>query len=117
MRILHALLAAALAASPAPSYADSTPPNQATSAGARLVPVVKDDVYVGLKVYAIESGSRFDQAGFENGDMIEKIGGEPVTTAKGIEALNNNVIRGAADATIDVVRKGAHIQLVSKANH
>jgi hypothetical protein len=51
-------------------------------------------VLVGFKVYVIEKGSRFEQAGFEFGDLIEKVNGELVTSDKGTRALYDNVVGG-----------------------
>jgi len=84
---------------------------------ARLVPVMRDGVFVGLKVYAIKAGGRFDQptAKFLAGDTIEQIDGEPVTTDAGTRALHAKVIEGSADAQVTVRRRGELVTLHSRA--
>lgn len=101
----------------APSLAaadDLAPPSQPQTQDARLVPVMQDGKFVGIKVYAIRQGGRFAAAAFQNGDTILTIDGEPVTTDAGKQALNDKVIRGTADATVVVKRRGNQVTLTSK---
>jgi hypothetical protein len=119
MKILSALLFLGLAVH-APAFAGADPgakPAYADTKDARLIPVLKDDVFVGLKVYAIRDGGRFDQpAGkFEPGDTIETVDGAAVTTEAGAKALYDKVIRGAADTVVTVRRKGEVVSLTSTA--
>jgi len=96
---------------------DATRPGQPTALkDARLVPAMKDDVFVGFKVYAIRTGGRFDQpqARFHNGDTIESIDGVAVTTEAGSTALHDKVILGTADAVVTVRRNGQLVTLASK---
>jgi S1-C subfamily serine protease len=93
-----------LAATPQPEQAD-----------ARLVPTIENGGYTGLKVCAIQPGGRFQSAHFQNGDIIEQVDGQPITTDAGSRALYDRVIEGSADATVVVRRKGARITLTSRA--
>ena len=105
-------------ATPLFGRADDAPPiRSADVRDARLVPTMKEGVFVGLKVYAIRPGGRFaqPQAPFENGDLIEAIDGVAVVTDEGTRALHDKVILGKADAIVTVQRRGAAIGLASKA--
>jgi hypothetical protein len=84
---------------------------------ARVVPLMKDGVFIGLKVYAIRPSGRFDQpsARFHNGDMIDTIDGEKVTSDAGARRLHDNVIEGKADAVVVVRRGNQLVTLTSKA--
>lgn len=102
-------------ADPAPS---EHPLDPATAHG-RLVPVMRDGAFIGLKVYAIKAGGRFDQptAKFQNGDTILAVDGEAVTTDAGTRALHDKVLLGKADATVSLQRAGKAMTLQSKAVH
>ncbi|MBA3394977.1 MAG: hypothetical protein H0T89_20190 [Deltaproteobacteria bacterium] len=111
-------LAVQLVAFPGPAFADTPPSTTApTTSDARLVPVIRDGVFVGLKVYAIRAGGRFDQptAKFHAGDTIEQIDGVAVTTDAGTRALHDKVVEGRGDATITIKRAGKPVTLHSKA--
>jgi len=113
-------LALAFLLLPALAAADDAPTERSgeqQTIDARLVPLVRDGVFVGLKVYAIKPGGRFDQptARFRAGDTIEQIDGEAVTTDAGTRALHDKVVRGTADATVTVRRAGTLVTLYSKA--
>lgn len=111
-------LALQLAASPSPAFGEPPPSTTApTTSDGRLVPVLRDGVFVGLKVYAIRAGGRFDQptAKFQAGDTIEQIDGVAVTTDAGTRALHDKVIEGRGDATVSLKRAGKPVTLHSKA--
>jgi type II secretory pathway component PulC len=118
MKTFRALfLGLALTSIVAPAYAeDAKPPATpiAPAKDARLVPVLKDGKFAGIKVYAIKPGGRFDQAKFQNGDTVEKIDGVPLADDGG-RALHEKVIEGKADATVTVRRRGKAVELKSKA--
>jgi len=118
MKPLLAMMFGLLLTTPALVRADdsSRPGEAAASKDARLVPAMKDDVFVGFKVYAIRAGGRFDQpqARFLNGDTIESIDGAAVTTTAGSTALHDKVILGTADAVVTVRRNGQLVTLASK---
>jgi type II secretory pathway component PulC len=103
---------------PAIAHADDVRPARSVDIReARLVPVTKDGTFIGLRVYSVRAGGRFDQpqARFQNGDLIETIDGVAVTTGDGTIALHDKVILGTADASITVRRKGQLVTLASKA--
>lgn len=102
---------------PATASADSRPATSESRQEGRLVPVSRDGTPIGLKVYAIRPGGRFDQptARFQNGDTIESVDGVSVLEEAGVAALYGNVIGGKADATVVVLRHGERITLASKA--
>jgi len=105
----HLVIAFALALPVVASHvalADDISAADTDAAGARLVPTVRDGKAVGFKVYAIKPGGRFAAQRFENGDTIQKIDGEPVTTDKGAALLHDAVIAGKADAKVEIQRKG-----------
>ncbi len=107
-----------LVGSPGPAFAETPPSTTApTTSDGRLVPVLRDGVFVGLKVYAIRPGGRFDQptAKFQAGDTIEQIDGVAVTTDAGTLALHDKVIEGRGDATVSIKRAGKPVTLHSKA--
>lgn len=121
MKLLRTILVASmLVAAPAAAFADTAKQPvsgpQITSEG-RMVPVLKDGTFVGIKVYAIKAGGRFDQptAKFLNGDTIEKIDGVDVTTDAGSYALRDKVILGTSDAKVTLRRQGQVVELLSKA--
>ncbi|MCX5746243.1 MAG: hypothetical protein NT062_27515 [Proteobacteria bacterium] len=107
--------------STAPALADTRTDRTATpeTSGARLIPAMKDQQMVGLKVYAIVAGGRFDQPSgkFANGDLITAVDGLAVTTEAGARALFERVIDGKADAVVTVTRKGAEVKLTSRAKN
>ncbi|MBA3538337.1 MAG: hypothetical protein H0T79_01800 [Deltaproteobacteria bacterium] len=107
-----------LLATPLVAHADSAKPEETTPIkDARLVPVMTNGVFVGLKVYAIRAGGRFDQpqARFAYGDTIELVDGVAVTTDAGSVALHDKVILGKADAVVTVRRQAQLVKLASKA--
>jgi hypothetical protein len=111
------LVAACLFVAPAVAMAeDNSPPSSTAIKDARLVPAMKDGALVGLKIYAIRPGGRFDQpqAPFLNGDTIQSVDGVFVMLEAGAKALHDNVIEGKADAEVVVLRKGATVTLASK---
>ncbi len=119
MQLLRALVIGLLVISPTLADADDTasPVASPNTKDARLVPLRKDGVVVGLKVYAIRAGGRFDQPSdkFNAGDTIVSVDGVPVTTDAGTTALYRKVIGGAADAAVIVIRNDRRITLTSKA--
>lgn len=102
---------------PTTASADSPPAKSESRQEGRLVPVMLDGKPIGLKVYAIRPGGRFDQptARFQNGDTIESVDGLSVLEEAGAVALYGNVIGGNADATVVVLRHDERITLASKA--
>jgi hypothetical protein len=122
MKTFRALALGLLLATPLPALADDSPSKPAPAEAAavrdaRLVPVLREGAFVGLKVYAIRPGGRFDQpqSPFHNGDTIEEIDHVPVTSDTGTTALHDKVIVGKADAVVTVRRAGKVVMLTSKA--
>ena len=112
------LVAACLFVAPALAVAeDKSPPAPETTKDARLVPAMKNGVFVGLKIYAIRPGGRFDhpQCRFQNGDTIQSVDDVSVTLDAGATALRDKVIAGRADAVVVVLRKGASVTFTCKA--
>lgn len=94
-------------------YADEISVAESDAAGGRLVPSIRDGKPAGYKVYAIKPGSRLASQRFENGDTIEKVDGESVTTDKGIGMLRDAVLAGKADAKVEIQRKGVTIVIAT----
>lgn len=115
---MKTLLALTLALS-VPAIATAAPPPSKTESArdARFVPVMRDGKPIGIKVYAIRAGGRFDQptAKFQNGDTVETVDGLAVVEEGGSLAFYERVVFGKADATVVVLRKGERITLASKA--
>lgn len=87
-------------------------PQAAATDEARLVPTTDDAKgFVGYKVFAIHAGGRFEHAGFQMGDVITAVDNTAVTTDAGRQALDKNVIGGAAKATVTVTRAGQPVTL------
>jgi hypothetical protein len=78
---------------------------------AKLIPTMRDDVFVGYKVYAIKPGGRFDAAAFTAGDLIEQVDGTDVTVKAGNLLLREHVVNGTTDATVTVRRQGSLVNL------
>lgn len=84
--------------------------------GARLVPTIRNGKPEGFKVYAIKPDSLIAKLGFENGDTLIAILGEPMTSAdRGLEVYTKirNIAPGEPVDVI-VMRKGAPITLTYK---
>jgi C-terminal processing protease CtpA/Prc len=103
MKILLTVLALSFA--PSIATAEDKPP-VAQPGEPRLVPAMKDGVLVGLKLYAIRKDTRLEKIGFQNGDTLTKIDGEPVITEAGTRAVFDKLIRGTDDVTIELTRRG-----------
>jgi hypothetical protein len=112
MKILLATVALLLA--PSFAVAEDAPPSQQREDKPRIVPAMRDGKLEGLKLYAIRKGSRLDQQGFMNGDTLLVIDGEPVITEAGTRAVHDKVLRGDADASVKLRRRGQEITVESK---
>src|SRR5688572_27367902 len=97
----------------APSLAAADDP-KLPEVHARLVPAMQNGTMIGLKVYAIKDESRLRPAGVENGDTLLEVDGLGVLTVDGARAFYDRVIRGDADATIKVLRRGKPVALTSR---
>jgi S1-C subfamily serine protease len=75
---------------------------------------MQNGTLIGLKVYAIRKGSRLDQNGIMNGDTLLAIDGEPVPTEAGTRAAYDKVVRGDADASVKLRRRGQDITVETK---
>jgi type II secretory pathway component PulC len=111
MKVL--LLAFGLSASPTLAFASSASSTEAGDQDARLVPVVRDDVLVGLKVLAIRPDGQFAKAGFHNGDIIERVDNHPITSEMGARRLDT-FIAGTATTKIDVRRRNELVTLICR---
>src|SRR5690349_17701070 len=107
------LLAFGLSASPTLGFASSGSSIEAMDQDARLVPVVRDDVFVGLKVLAIKPQGQFARAGFQNGDVIERVDNHPITSEMGARRLDT-FIAGTATTKIDVRRRNTLVTLICR---
>lgn len=74
--------------------------------GARIVPQFVGGQSTGLRLLAIRPGSVYALLGLQNGDIIEKIAGQPVTSAESALALHSQV-RASPRIPIDLRRQGA----------
>ena len=81
--------------------------------GARLVPAMRNGKPEGFKIYAIKPDSLVARLGFQNGDTLVAILGEPMTSAdRGLEVYAK--MRGlepGAQIDVIVMRKGTPITL------
>ena len=84
--------------------------------GARLVPAMRNGKPEGFKVYAIKPDSLIAKLGFENGDTLIAILGEPMTSAdRGLEAYTKiRNVKPGEPIDVVVMRKGAPITLTYK---
>ena len=118
MLTLRCLAFALLLIAPVLAHADkpvaSPPATAVPGSGARLVPSKADGKDVGYKVYAIKKGARFDQAHFENGDLLMRADGFEAQSADGARAIAR-IVDGSADVKIEIQRKGTPVTLTSKA--
>jgi type II secretory pathway component PulC len=110
MKVL--LLAFGLSASPTLAFASSASSTEIDQ-DARLVPVVRDDVLVGLKVLAIRPDGQFARAGFHNGDIIERVDNHPITSELGARRLDT-FMAGTATTKIDVRRRNELVTLICR---
>lgn len=84
-------------------------PTKYTS-GARAVPAIKNGQPAGIKLYAIRPSSVYARLGLHNGDTIEAINGDDVTTMDKVLEMYTK-LKAANDVTLDVTRRGKAVQL------
>ncbi len=72
----------------------------------RVVPNFKDGQTNGFKVFAIKPKSIFSKIGLKNGDVIQRINDQEITTPdKAFSAFN--VLRNEKSLSVDILRRGA----------
>lgn len=76
----------------------------------RCTPSLKDGVAVGLKCYAVETGSPLANLGLENGDTITAIDGTPITSPEAALALYKQT-SGSHQFAVSLVRRGQPLTL------
>jgi membrane-associated protease RseP (regulator of RpoE activity) len=84
--------------------------------GARLVPAMRDGKPEGFKIYAIKPASLVARLGFQNGDTLVAILGEPMTSAdRGLEVYTKiRNLEPGEPIDVIVMRKGTAITLTYK---
>lgn len=85
----------------------------AIAKGARLVPALKNGQPDGFKIYAIRVTSLYSRIGLTNGDTIQAINGQPLTSAdKALEVYTT--LRNASRVDIRLVRRGVDMTISIK---
>ena len=80
------------------------------SAGARVVPSIKNGHPNGFKLYAIRPASIYAKIGFMNGDTVHSVNGLPLTTPEAtMEAYTK--LKGASKMTVALTRRGQSVVL------
>ncbi|MEM7412108.1 MAG: hypothetical protein AAF430_17910 [Myxococcota bacterium] len=78
--------------------------------GAKLIPVFADGQIYGQQLVRLEPGSHFANLGFQSGDTIVSVNGDPVKSTEGSTYLLC-VLGGATAAQLGVERGGAPLEL------
>lgn len=78
--------------------------------GARVVPAIKNGQPAGIKLYAVRPSSVYARLGLHNGDTIEAINGNDVTSMDKILEMYTK-LKAANEVTVDVTRRGKPVQL------
>jgi S1-C subfamily serine protease len=82
----------------------------ALAKGARIVPAIKNGKADGIKLYAIRPNSIFARLGLTNGDSLQRINGNPLTSSA--EALTAyNAVKTADAVVVDLTRRGKPVTL------
>lgn len=77
---------------------------------ARIVPSIRDGKRDGFRLFAIRPGSFFAHLGFQNGDTLQTINGEDITSPeKALEVYTK--IRNATRIVVPIVRRGEPLTL------
>ncbi|MCP3102777.1 PDZ domain-containing protein [Myxococcus sp. K15C18031901] len=72
----------------------------------RLVPAARDGKVQGFKLFAIRSGSPYEQAGFQNGDILLRVNGISLDSPqKALEVVT--LFKNSRHLEVDVERAGA----------
>jgi len=71
----------------------------------RIRPHFKDGISDGLSVSRIKGGSVFSKLGLRNGDIVQKINGEPINSPDEVLALYEKLKSGSR-VSLEVTRKG-----------
>ena len=79
--------------------------------GARFVPSIKNGFPNGIKLYAIRPSSPFAAAGFQNGDTINSVNGDAITSADSALAIYAK-LKSADKLRVEITRRGAAVTLV-----
>ena len=78
--------------------------------GARVVPAIKNGKADGFKLYAIRPSSVYARLGLMNGDTINAVNGEDVTTPdKALEVYTK--VKNASELKLDISRRGRPVEL------
>lgn len=78
--------------------------------GARFVPEVVEGKPVGFRLSGIRPGTIYAHVGLQNGDLVEKIAGQPLNTPEGALAAYSQV-RSRTPITVDFRRRGTAMTL------
>ena len=89
---------------------DAKPPAKTVAKETRFVPAIKDGKPHGVKVYAIQLGSRHHKQGFKNGDTIVSVDGEATTSATE-QAFREVLLDGTRGGKVDLDRAGKRMTL------
>lgn len=76
----------------------------------RVVPNFQDGQTNGFKVFAIKPNSIFSKVGLQNGDVIQRINDQEITTPdKAFQAFN--VLRNEKSLSLEILRRGSQKSL------
>jgi hypothetical protein len=81
------------------------------SGGARIVPSIRDHVPNGIRLYAVRPCSVIAMLGFENGDLVERVNGVPLTSPDRLLHLYSRLPE-ARRVRVDLTRRGNPVQIV-----
>ncbi len=83
----------------------------AIASSARIVPVLRDGVASGVKLYAIRPGSVLAAIGFENGDTLRAVNDIPIISAE--SALEVYAAHEEPDhVDLDIQRRGQRVRIL-----
>lgn len=80
--------------------------SRALSRGARIIPAKRDGETIGVKLYGMRSSSWLRLLGFENGDLVRTINGQPLTDPATLLDTYPR-LRAASSIRIELERRGA----------
>jgi hypothetical protein len=79
--------------------------------GARATPAAKDGQPQGFKLFNVRPVSLFAQLGLKNGDVVEQINGQPITTFDQVKSAVEG-LKGAAQVEVSIDRSGTNVRKV-----
>lgn len=82
----------------------------------RIMPVETAGTVTGVRIFGVRRNSSFSTRGFQNGDEVQRVDGTDISSPDhALEAYAR--VRAARECTVDVVRRGAPLQLHYRVVH